>query len=142
MQVLAGSAVVGSQATNYLKVYKIASGAAAATLMYGPLIIAAGSPGFPGGNGAVVDKAGFLWTGSGPFQYGAAGTYSVLRFDTSIATVNAAAKPVLAVTLADEANVRTLQCSFVLLLCAVFTNGEGLYWQQISALASAHLTSC
>ena len=56
---------------------------------------------------AVVDKYGMLWTGSGPFLYGAAGTYSVLRFDTSIATANDAAKPILAVTITDDATVRT-----------------------------------
>ena len=53
----------------------------------------------------VVDKLGYLWTGSGPFLYGDAGTHSVLRFDTSTSTVNSAA--ILAVTIPDEANVRT-----------------------------------
>lgn len=56
---------------------------------------------------AVVDKWGFLWTGSGAFQYGDTGTYSVLRFDTSIDVVNDAAKPILAFSMPDEANVRT-----------------------------------
>ena len=49
VQILAGSVVVGSQATNYLKVYKVASGGSTATLMYGPVVIASGTFGFPGG---------------------------------------------------------------------------------------------
>lgn len=57
---------------------------------------------------AVVDKYGFLWTGSGSFLYGADGTYSVLRFDTSITTPNDEAKPILAFQMPDEANVRTV----------------------------------
>ena len=56
---------------------------------------------------AVVDKSGFLWTGSGAFLYGGGGTYSVLRFDTSITTLNDAAKPILAFAMPDESNVRT-----------------------------------
>jgi hypothetical protein len=53
-QILAGRAVVGGQTTNYLKVYKVAAGTSTATLKYGPLVIAAGSSGSPGGNGAGV----------------------------------------------------------------------------------------
>ena len=56
---------------------------------------------------AVVDKYGFLWTGSGAFLYGGANTYSVLRFDTTITTRNDAAKPILAFTVVDESNVRS-----------------------------------
>lgn len=56
---------------------------------------------------AVVDKSGYLWTGSGTFLCNGAGTYSVMRFDTSITTVNDASKPILAFTMSDQANVRT-----------------------------------
>ena len=106
-QILAVSAVAGSQSTNVLNVYKVPKAGSTATLMDGPLVIPSGTFGAPGGNGAVVDKYGFLWTGSGPFLYGAAGTYSVLRFDTRITSANDAAKPILAFQMADEANVRT-----------------------------------
>ena len=56
----------------------------------------------------MVDYDGFLWTGSGSFQYSSTlGTYSVLRFDTRITTPNDPAKPILAFQLPDEANVST-----------------------------------
>lgn len=61
---------------------------------------------------AVVDKAGFLWTGNGPFQYGADSTYSVLRFDTGIDTLNNAAFTIRAFPIPDEANVRTPYCCY------------------------------
>lgn len=52
VQILAGSSVVGAQASNYLKVYKVTAGTATATLKYGPLTIPTGLYGSPGGNGA------------------------------------------------------------------------------------------
>lgn len=54
VQVLAVSETLGSQATNFLNVYKIAFDSASAVLMYGPLTVAAGAMGSPGGNGAGV----------------------------------------------------------------------------------------
>lgn len=53
---------------------------------------------------AVVDKWGYLWTGSGTFLYRGAdpATYSVLRFDTN--TANHAA--IYALQMTHEANVR------------------------------------
>lgn len=61
---------------------------------------------------AVVDAAGFLWTGSGSFQYadngdGSSRTHSIMRFDTSVSTANDASKPILAFTMPDEATVRS-----------------------------------
>lgn len=61
---------------------------------------------------AVVDAAGFLWTGSGAFQYddngdGSSQTYSLLGFDTSATSPNNASYPILAFQILDEANVRT-----------------------------------
>ena len=54
-----------------------------------------------------MDKYGFLWTGSGSFQYsGTAGTYSVLRFDTSITSLNDPSMTIIAVQVTDMANVR------------------------------------
>ena len=56
---------------------------------------------------AVVDKYGFLWTGSGSFQYSStSGTYSVLRFDTGITSLNDPAMTIFAVQMTDMANVR------------------------------------
>ena len=55
----------------------------------------------------VVDKYGFLWTGSGSFQYSStSGTYSVLRFDTGITSLNDPAMTIFAVQMTDMANVR------------------------------------
>ena len=55
----------------------------------------------------MVDKYGFLWTGSGSFLYdGNAGSYSVLRFDTSITSLNDATKTIFAIKVTDMANVR------------------------------------
>ena len=52
MQILAVQEIVGSQATNFLNVYKIAKDGIAAVLQYGPLNIATGANGSPGGNTA------------------------------------------------------------------------------------------
>ena len=60
---------------------------------------------------AVVDKYGFLWTGSGAFLYNGTGTHTVLRFDTSITTLNDNSKPILAFAVVDESNVRTISPS-------------------------------
>ena len=51
---------------------------------------------------AVIDKYGFLWTGSGSFIYDSADTttHSVLRFDTS------SSGTAFAVQVTDQANVR------------------------------------
>ena len=55
----------------------------------------------------MVDKWGFLWTGSGTFQYNGLYTYSVLRLDTTVTSLNE--KPILAFAMPDETNVRTSQ---------------------------------
>ena len=51
-QILATNAFTGAAGTNTLSIYKVTKNASSAVLMYGPLKIAAGLSGTPGGIGA------------------------------------------------------------------------------------------
>lgn len=51
-QILAVQEITGSQASNFLNIYKIDKNGSSAVRMYGPLNIATGKNGSPGGNTA------------------------------------------------------------------------------------------
>ena len=54
LQVVGTNPYTGSASTNYLSIYKVASGTSTATLMYGPIVVSTGAFGAIGGNSAGV----------------------------------------------------------------------------------------
>ena len=92
-----------------------------------------------------MDKYGFLWTGSGPFQYSStSGTYSVLRFDTSITMANDASKTIFAVAVTDAANVRDLWDAlpfsrvFTAIFGRAFLHHDSLIFPRVPVLAISY----